>query len=76
MDDKMFKVGDKVKVKNPDLTEQDELLSIETIAVLKALNFTGAITQIEDDLYFVGFAHDKLGWVTQVFKADEIEGVK
>lgn len=69
----MFKVGDLVKIKNPNLEEQGELLSTETINLLKTLNFTGTVTQVQDDLFYVGFADEKLGWVTQVFKEDEIE---
>lgn len=72
----MFKVGDLVKIKNPKLEEQGELLSAETINLLKELNFTGAVTQVQDGLFYVGFVHEELGWVTQVFKKDEIEGVK
>lgn len=72
----MFKVGDVVKIKNPDLEEKGELLSPETINLLKTLDFTGTVTKVEDDLFFVGFAHEQLGWVTQVFKEDEIEGME
>lgn len=72
----MAKVGDKIKIKNPDVKEKGELLSKETINLLKELNFTGTVTQVQDGLIYVGFAHGKLGWVTQVFKPDEIEVVK
>lgn len=72
----MVEVGDKVKIKNPDVKEQGELLSAETINLLKELDFTGTVTQVQDVLIYVGFAHEKLGWVTQVFKPDEIEVVK
>lgn len=69
----MAKVGDKIKIKNPDVKEKGELLSAETINLLKELNFTGTVTQVQDGLIYVGFAHEKLGWVTQVYKDDEIE---
>ena len=72
----MVKVGDKVKIINPDVEEQGELLAPETINLLKALDFTGVVTQLQDDLVYVGFAHEKLGWVTQVFREDEIEVVQ
>lgn len=72
----MFKVGDRVKVLNPNINEQDELLEAETINLLKTLNFIGTVTQIENGLNYVGFAHENLGWVTQVFKEDEIEVVQ
>lgn len=72
----MFKIGDRVKIKNPDIEEQGELLSPETINLLKTVEFIGTVTKLEDDLTFVGFAHESLGWVTQVFKAEEIEVVK
>lgn len=69
----MFEIGDKVKIKNPDIEEQDELLSSETINLLKALDFTGVVTQVQDDLIYVGFSNENSAWITQVFKADEIE---
>lgn len=72
----MFKIGDRVKVLNPNTNEQDELLESETINLLKKLDFIGIVTQIENDLNYVGFAHETLGWVTQVFKEDEIEVVQ
>ena len=72
----MFKVGVVVKVKNPAVEEQGEMLSSETINLLKTVDFTGTVTKIEDELFFVGFTHEKLGWVTQVFKEEEIEEVE
>lgn len=72
----MFKIGDRVKIKNPDIEEQGELLSPETINLLKTVEFIGTVTKLEDNLTFVGFKHEKLGWVTQVFKTEEIEVVK
>lgn len=72
----MFQVNSKVKIKDTELVAQDELLSEETIALLKAVDFKGEVTQVQDGLFYVGFKHDKLGWVTQVFKEDEIEEVK
>ena len=72
----MFKVGDLVKIKDPKLEEQGELLAPETINLLKAVNCTGEVTQAQGGLFYVGFKHDKLGWATQVFKEDEIEGAK
>lgn len=72
----MFNIGDKVKNINPNIEEQGELLAPETINLLKALDFTGVVTQLQDDLVYVGFAHETLGWVTQVFQEDEIEVVQ
>ena len=54
----MAKAGDKVKIKNPETKEQGELLSAETINLLKELDFTGAVTQVQDGLIYVGFAHE------------------
>lgn len=71
-----FEVGDNVRIKNPDMQVKDEMLSKETIAVLEALNFEGTITQTQDGLFYVGFVHNQLGWVTQVFEEDEIERVE
>lgn len=72
----MFKDGDKVKIKNPNVEAQGDLLAPEAINILKAVDFTGTVTKLEDDLIFVGFIHEELGWVTQVFKEDEIEGIE
>lgn len=72
----MFKDGDKVKIKNPDVEAKGEMLSPETVNLLKTVDFTGTVTKIEEDLFFVGFAHEQLGWVTQVFKEEEIEGIE
>lgn len=67
-----MKVGTMVIRKDKDLKEEGDRLSKETIAVLKACDFKGEITQIQDGLYYVAFkALD--AWVTQVFKEDEIE---
>ena len=41
----MFNIGDKVKIINPNVEEQGELLAPETINLLKALDFTGVVTQ-------------------------------
>lgn len=71
----MFKVEDIVKIKDTKLMAQDELLSEETLNVLKAVDFTGTITQVQDNLYYVGFIDKNDNWVTQVFKENEIEGV-
>lgn len=72
----MLQIGDDVKVKQPDEVIQDELLSQETIVLLQALNYTGVVTRIDHDIYFVGFIHDTLGWVTQGFRRTELEKVK
>lgn len=70
------KVGSKVEVKNKDLEAQGELLSQEGIDVLKAVDFTGEITQIQDGLFYVGFVDPAGNWLTQVFKEDEIVEVE
>lgn len=73
----MFVVGDKVKIKNPDLEVQDELLEQNTVDILNELNFIGEVSQIQEGLFYVGFkSKEGRGWLTQVFKEDEIEEVK
>lgn len=71
----MFKVEDKVKIKDTKLAVQDELLSEETLNVLKAVDFIGIVTQVQDNLYYVAFIDKNDNWVTQVFKENEIEKV-
>lgn len=73
----MVSVGDKVKIKNPDLEVQDELLEQNTVDILNELNFIGEVSQIQEGLFYVGFkSKEGRGWLTQVFKEDEIEEVK
>lgn len=71
----MFKVEDKVKIRDTNLVAQDELLSEETLHVLKAVDFTGTVTQVQDNLFYVGFVDKNNSWVTQVFEENEIEKV-
>lgn len=73
----MFKAGDKVKIKDPDVQIQDELLEKEAIDILKERNFIGEVSQVQEGLFYVGFKSEKgLGWVTQFFKENEIEVAK
>lgn len=67
-----MKLGDKVRILNPKMVAEDDLLQEETIDILKVLDFIGEITQIQNELYYVGFKKENT-WVTQVFKASEIE---
>lgn len=71
----MFNEGDIVKIVDTNKLESDELLEKEALQIIKTSNYTGEVTKIEDGIYFVGFMND-LGWVTQGFKADEIQEVK
>lgn len=71
----MFNIGDTVKVKNPDNEIKDDLLSAEALDILTNLDFTGKVTQIQDGLHYVGFINED-GWITQVFKEEEIERVE
>lgn len=70
-----MKLGNKVKIVNPTTDIDDGFLEQETINILKSLDFIGEITQIQDDLYYVGFKNEN-GWVTQVFKESEIEVIR
>lgn len=65
-----------VKIKNPNLELNGDLLEKNTIEILKEKNHTGVVHKIEDDLVHVHFKSDKgLGWVTQLFNEDELERV-
>lgn len=72
----VYEVGDEVRIKNPDIQAKDEMLSKETIALLEKLDFEGVVTQVQGKRFYVSFVHNQLGWVTQVFKADEIERIE
>lgn len=71
----MFKKGDTVQVKKPDLQIVDEMLSQQAVFTLKALDFKGTVTQVQDGLNYVAFKHKHV-WLTQVFKDDELKAVK
>lgn len=71
----MFNEGDIVKIVDTNKLESDEILEKEALQIIKESNYTGEVTKIENGIYFVGFMND-LGWVTQGFKADEIQEVK
>lgn len=68
----MFKVGDRVEKINKDTTPRGLILTAETIKVLKECNFKGHVSQVQDGLVYVGFKATS-GWITQVFKPEEIK---
>lgn len=70
-----MKLNDVVVIKDKAAVRADVFLDQEALAVIEANNFQGVITKISDGIFFVGFKND-LGWVTQGFKANEIEVVK
>ena len=70
-----MELGQVVKVINQDQVRNDEHLEDSALKIIEKSNFEGDITKIEDGIHFVGFSND-LGWVTQGFKAKEIEVVK
>lgn len=69
-----FKLEQKVRVKKPVTDVEGDVLSSETLATLKACNFTGQVTQLQEGLVYVGFVHNDV-WVTQVFEPEELEAV-
>lgn len=71
----MFNEGDIVKIVDTNKIESDETLEKEALQIIKESNYTGEVTKVENGIHFVGFMND-LGWVTQGFKADEIQEVK
>lgn len=71
----MFKVGQEVKSTNTEEVMNDPFLDDEGKEIIKASNFVGKITKIEDGIHFVGYQNEK-GWLTQGYKSQEIEGVK
>lgn len=71
----MLQVDKKVKIKDIEKVRNDPFLEENALLVIEEENFIGEITKIEDGIHFVGFINDN-GWVTQGFKADEIEEVE
>ncbi|WP_313429779.1 hypothetical protein [Siminovitchia terrae] len=70
----MFEKGQRVHVTDVEKVKQDPFMEANSLKIMEASNFTGEITKIEDGIHFVGFMNDH-GWITQGFKADEIEEV-
>lgn len=70
----MFKLEDDVRISNVSSLSQDPHLSDGAFEIIKESNYTGKVTKIEDDIYFVGFKNSR-GWVTQGFKVDEVKEV-
>lgn len=67
-----MKIGDKVVRKDKDLKSEGLRLSTNAIEIIKACDYTGEVTQMQDSLVYVGFRHNG-AWVTQVFKPEELE---
>lgn len=70
-----IKLGDLVEIKKPDSEPEGEMLNTTTVEILKDCDNQGKVTQIQDGLVYVGFVSER-GWVTQVFKPEEIKEVK
>lgn len=67
-----MKLYDVVEVLDKDKLLSDEHLNATAKDIISANHFRGVITKISDDIFFVGFKNE-IGWVTQGYKADEIE---
>ncbi|MEN1969043.1 hypothetical protein WMZ97_13330 [Lentibacillus sp. N15] len=70
-----METGQIVRVIDKDKVRNDKHLEDSALKIIEKSNFEGDITKIEDGIHFVGFSND-LGWVTQGYKAKEIEEVK
>lgn len=71
----MSKVGQRVSIVDKEAVEKDPHIEENALEIIRKNGFAGEITKIEDGIHFVGF-QDELGWVTQGYKANEIEEVK
>lgn len=71
----MFEFGQKVRVRDEIKLKNDPFLDELAFHIIEQENFIGEITKVEEGIHFVGFINDD-GWVTQGFKADEIEVVE
>lgn len=67
-----MKINTKVKIKDIQRLKQDEHLEEQALKIIEASNYEGVITKVIDDVFMVGFKND-IGWVTQGYKANEIE---
>lgn len=70
-----IKLEDAVEIKNPELEVQGEMTNPTTVKILEDCKYRGKVTQIQDGLIYVGFVTSD-GWVTQVFKPEELQEVK
>lgn len=68
-------IKDTVEIKNPNIEEQGEMMNPTTISILVGCKYQGEVTQVQDGLIYVSFISDA-GWVTQVFKPEELQEVK
>lgn len=75
VDIEKIKVEDTVEIKNPEIEVQGEMTNPTTVQILKDCKCRGKVTQIQDGLVYVGFVTND-GWVTQVFKPEELQEVK
>lgn len=67
-----YKLNQVVKIADVDKVNNDEFLDKDALDIIKESNYSGKVTKVEDDIYFVGFKND-LGWVTQGYRVDEIK---
>lgn len=68
-------IKDTVEIKSPNIEEQGEMMNPTTIKILASCKYQGQVTQVQDGLIYVSFISDA-GWVTQVFKPEELKEVK
>lgn len=69
-----MKINDKVQVVDKKKVDNDGHLEGNALNIIKESDYKGVVTKIEDGIHFVGFKN-KLGWVTQGFKINEIEAI-
>ena len=75
LDINKIKLEDIVEIINPELKEDGEMTNASTISIIEDCKYRGKVTQIQDGLVYVAFVTDA-GWVTQVFKPEEIKEVE
>lgn len=67
-----MRFNDVVEIKNKKAVQEDKFLDAEALAVIVENHYRGVVTKESDGIFFVGFKNEN-GWVTQGYKADEIE---
>lgn len=75
LDINKLSLEDVVEIIDPEVEENGEMTNATTVRIIEECEYRGKVTQIQDGLVYVAFVTDE-GWVTQVFKPEEIKEVE
>ena len=67
-----MELGQKVRAVDIEKQKNDPHLTESSLRIIAKSDFVGEVTQLQDNLVYVSYKND-LGWVTQVFKPEEVK---